>query len=439
MRYLPILLLLGCGTLLGQQKDSEKLQKLWDSAQVENQYARVTAWLAILRDPGAVEFLATKCQPVRCTAEQFAGWMKDLDNDDDKVRDAAIVQVRRHIACKPGTFEELFAECGTLQSKRSLAKVLCFERDLSSAVMMKFSVKVDRTGPGILLMHHAGFDDRGNELQSGGMRRQLIANEPHGYGDPMPETEALFLLRILGTAKALKVMKDAAGGHPESRTAIHAKELEDYDPTGLKWTEMEDGLPIECGIKDFAKHPYSYLAIQSARLTTSPDVVEDIVLNVKPIKSIRQSHLQALKDFASDDAAVWQPAYREFRKCHPLCFLTNEEILTACKDGRVGNRLLSVVRDFPLLQHDDAATLTVEDSQEGRTWDFNYPSGRTAYTASKRVEYYLPFAMHRIAILLLEHHGTKEAVAHLRKIAAEDADLLTTNDAKAALVRLGVR
>jgi hypothetical protein len=169
------------------------------------------------------------------------------------------------------------------------------------------------------------------------------------------------------------------------------------------------------------------------------EAVKDLVASTKPFTVTREQQLSAWKDLASDDAKTWQAAYTKFLEYSPFCTLTFPEIIEGIKDDVRFRRFVACKERLKLEQIDD--TFQPTNLTKGTEIDIRVKHGNRLYRSQimQNVGDHSPMKEHREAIVLLEHHGTPEVVAHLKKLAAAAPELPQTKDATAALARMNAK
>ena len=443
MRMLAVLLLFVSTSLAAPipadakaKAERERLTKFWvDATQLNNrQFERNVACLQLIKEPGVVAFLAERCQPVGCTKVEYEGWVKDLSSDDELVRAKATQAVKDQYGCRHMALGEMIRQCDGPTAKTALLQAMGLDRYVKPGDEITFTLKPGEGSVTLELgivnkarrsMGNLTAVIRDDELQDPTYRRTAVES-----------WMAACLLRVIGTEPALAVLRKAAGGDASAALTKRAKFLLDGKPTSTTWENYGKLWPQEQDPLDPMKNSNMARPIAFLSFTTDKAAVKDIVGSVKPYTVTREQQLAAWKDLSSEDAGKWQEAYRQFAEYSPFCTLTFEEIIEGLKHAERFKRFVAATQQLPIDKFDD--TFQPTNMTKGTEIDIRVKHGKEQYRYQimPNVGDHGPIQLQREAIVMLEHHATPEAVAHLKKLASAAPELPQTKDAADALARL---
>ena len=161
---------------------------------------------------------------------------------------------------------------------------------------------------------------------------------------------------------------------------------------------------------------------------------------MKPLKIDNDGVFALLDKLASDDDAVWKPAFEELEYFDPRLAVALEALMLDVTDSPARQRMVEVLSGRP-------AGSLMGDVNLRKVGDdgFNFFGGNGSWWAEHKVERINSFAWANPkkkwtravrAIILLEHIGSPEAVAILKEMSTGHPDAQPTKTAVEALARI---
>ena len=159
---------------------------------------------------------------------------------------------------------------------------------------------------------------------------------------------------------------------------------------------------------------------------------------MKPLKIENNAVFDLLDKLASDDEAVWKPAFEELEYFDPRLAVALEALMLDVTESPARQRMVDVLSGRPAgtLQGDVKLRNTGEDS-------FNFFSGNSSWWAEHKVSRLNTWGNLKKkwtravrATILVEHIGSPEAVAILKEMATGHPEAQPTRTAVEALARI---
>lgn len=418
--------------------EKQQLEALWKDLETYDPVVRTRAVFALLDHPRAVEFLASKMQPLNASANQLKAWLKDLNSDEEKLWKPAFEELRYNDPRTGLTLPEQI-ELATTDAGR-VRLVGLWRGELAT-----LGSDVDRTQ--LFLTPGEASGQKVTFLQ---VYRPRVPNgarvdSSEVWAGPVADIAptrwrqvaiAAPILRRIDTKASRTVLDRLATGHKDAlptRTAVGLLKATaapaSSDAEFRKgWDGLLSGEPI----------PATQWALS---LGDRPDNVKRMAGVLPAIKAAPDDVKGWLKALDDKDPKVWKPAFEKMLYFRPLLAVPIDAQckMVATDHGR--SALFHLTRWAPNVPDKidvrEGSTLNIVD---GRV-ELHYPDGRRGEIESVPVaplEQMTPtlWQRARLAVVVLERVGTLDAVTALKQLADGHPDILPTKEAKAALERL---
>jgi hypothetical protein len=175
------------------------------------------------------------------------------------------------------------------------------------------------------------------------------------------------------------------------------------------------------------------------KLSARPkEAVAFLKLKMKPLKIENNAVFDLLDKLASDDEAVWKPAFEELEYFDPRLAVALEALMLDVTDSPARHRMVEVLsgQKADTLKGDVKLRSTGEDS-------FNFFSGNSSWWAEHKVSRLNTWGNTKKkwtravrAIILLEHIGSPDAFAILKEMSTGHSEAQPTRTAVEAFARI---
>jgi hypothetical protein len=416
--------------------EKKKLEALWEELFQDDPVLRLKAVFALVDHPKAAEFLAGKVPPIDATREQLSGWLKDLNDPDEKVWRPAFDQLRYHYPGTALTPTELVESVFSPAARFRLLSVL--EGSVREPPLGTYRADLtlhpdDRTGRRGALdyRYRNGTGDYHSSMP-------FFVRPVDRVRSPVWEraaTAALVLARI-DTKDSRAVLERLATGHKDALPTTTAAEVLKAKPPAATAERFENDWRYLFGDEKLNTTRW-WLT-----LPDRPDDVKRLAANLPAIKASKDEMTKWLTDLNDPDAKVWRPAFERMAYLRPVVALTPDEQFAAVTTDHGRAALFGL---YQLHQHVPDTIVTRKD------WGLAVSGGRVVFASPQpkfdsdrasadlpRLETFRPphWQRARLAVVALERVKTDEAKAVLKQLADGHPDILPTKEAKAALKRL---
>ncbi len=443
---MPLLALLAfsCSTVLAApvkpdpKAERVKLELFWNDLHSYDPIVRVRAVLALVDHPQAAAFLDEKVRPLKVSKDQIEQWMKELNSDDEKVRNRAREELKYYDPRLHLSVDEQIALATTHFARTSL---VFFWRGwelgpLRSGETSSLTIQSNQND-GIYLQFRTEIKTpRETGSSSSGFPVDTIRqHESQGWN---ATALAAIVLDRIGSRSAVGSLEKLANGHPEAlptRTAIALLQPGPAVPVTAKrfetsWKRLAEGSPLA-------------VARTAIALSDDPSSAKLMKAKLPAIQAEKVQMKKWLADLGNEKDEVWRPAFESLKYFRPSLALTPEEQIAEMKDDRSRSMLFWVYNTWgetpktldiypdAVLRTADLVDMSMEHSQNG---------GRiTSPCRVGTLESMTPLEWQRarLAILALERSGTADSLVVLNQLADGHPDILPTKEAKAAEKRLG--
>ena len=415
--------------------EQAKLEALWNDLQSYDAVVRTRAVLALVDHPRAVPFLKERAPPLKASKERTTALLKDLNDDDEKVRDRAFEELKYFDPRLALSVPEQVALATTEVGRRKLV-----------ATWLN-NVEWDAFQPGnSTSLHVVGVGAGGSNVrlnyvrpgnQGSGMSSMHIG--PLSGASPQLWTAAALAavaLDRINTPSARAALEHLATGHADAAPTREAVSLLQHGPPVPLTAKRFDAIWDAFGGGDLTA-----IARRLFALIDDPKAVAMLKPRLPAIKADKAQVKGWLKDLGSDEVKVWQAAYQSLQYHHPSLALSLAEQIEAVDSPRARSLLFCLWQ-----QCESGMTTSYPDptlSADGTHLALSYPFNGGKGTATMRCQTAplaglspKPWTRVRLTVLALERLGTPDAVAVLKQVADGHPDILPTQEAKAALKRL---
>jgi hypothetical protein len=448
MRTAFALLLLTTPALAAPVKPDPKAERakrksLWTALQSRDPVTRTRAVLALIDHPNAVPFLADTLPPVKASKEQVTGWLRDLNSDDETLRNRALDELRYfdpRIALSVAEQAELVT---TPPGRKLLLWLLRGGHDREPAGAEITSLRVTKENGTVIEV------ERGYRLVEDGRVSTALGSDVvyplTRFRSPMWTGAglAVFSLDRIGTPAARDLLKRLATGHPDAYPTRVAAAFSAHGPpaplTEKRFDRIWQAFWEDNPAWQEMMNGDSFAATRGVlAMAADPKAVEFLKPKVLPIGADKKRTLAWLAALNSDDEKTWKPAYLPLAYHQPRLSTTFDEQLDVVRTHAGMYRLQAAYSpesaDGAVQVYKQSVSLSIEGDWLVGTFAGGGKSKIRLQPLDELCP--APWRQVRLAVIALERTGTPEAVAVLQQLADGHPDVLPTKDAKAALKRL---
>ncbi|MEO2090611.1 MAG: hypothetical protein ABGY75_14090 [Gemmataceae bacterium] len=414
-----------------------KLEALWKDLQSFDTVVRAGAVLGLVEHPRAVSFLKEKLTPVAATKEETTARLKDLNSDDEKVRERAYDELRYFDPRLALTVAEQVEAATTEFARRRLLRLWqprLWPSPDADRIPVNATLSLRMVKEGEVEVKYRQKSAVGVETTTWNEQVQPVARYPsHSW---ITAALAALALDRIGTPAATALLERLATGHPDAfptKFSVALLQPGPSEPFSAKrfdriWRQFWDGEPIATARGLFA-------------LIENPETAALLKPKMLPIRADKKQITMWLKALNSDDEKVWKPAYHSLMYHQPLLAVSVEDQIEAVTNDAGRSRLMAVYSpDSPngTVRVRQDFNLTIDGERLLGVVHRGGSEAREYVTIQPLAEYTpAPWRQVRLAVLALERAKSPEAVAVLKQLADGHPAIRPTRDAKAALERLG--
>ena len=404
-------------------------------------HVRLRAMLNLVAEPNSFAVLQEFAPPVQATKAEIEGWLANLSDADDAVRNKAIEKLSDFPGVLQLTHLEQFKLCKTERSRRGL--VQSWRPSLVAEIENFDDIEV-RTHERGSQLNYKVTRNQGRNIVSIGIGLSEV--EDHYCAGWTQSSFIAVLAHLSGSKSAEALLRNLAQGHAKAfPTKVAAYLLKQKSPLKAKVQSFDVEWKKLAG--PFGKWVYkprteesfvedaiaSFMVVQTWIEKDKP--VAALKKVMKPLKADAEQLRTWLKDLGNEDAKVWEAARHNLTYFDPRLGLGTQETVSLLTDGMAKQRFCDVVLSRPMEYEQNLAKceLTIEKGH----LHLDRPSGGLQAPYESLKELCKPsWDAACIGILVLEQIQTDEAISIIKDMTTGHPDAITTRVATAALERI---
>lgn len=407
--------------------DKQQLARWWNDLE-EDEAIATQALLKLSAHPQeAVPFLKTAMRPLIIEPQRVTRLLEALASDDDGVWEPAYEELEYFDPRLAFDLDILMAEVRAAPVRQRVVEIMSGGH-VGSLAGKEIQLRNARDD---------GFNFFSPQIGSWWAEHKVIRINSTSWGNRKKKwtraVRGINLLAQIGTPTAVSILKKMAQGHhaaeptrmaaeavtrlaatvgavPGEPIAVDRKQLETW------WIELEHEEAVATqAILKLAAHPREAIAfLQSA---------------MKPLFIKPERVFELLEKLASEDAQVWQPAYRELEYFDPRLAINLETLMSDVTESPARQRLVEI------LSGREVGTVAGQkiNLQKAPDEGFNFSSNNESWWAEHRVARLNNWGSIKKkwtravrAIILLGHIATPDAIAILNEMTTGHPDAQLT-------------